>query len=155
MTAQDLLDKLKSFDIVRASRDSMEETKDAIADLNANQFKEGVLATGGPIKYVKGSHYPYSPPYERKKRKAGFPTDVVNLSFTNDDRFYKTEQIDISGEEIKFSSSIQLGEYLERMYTNQIWGPTDANKEKYIEQNYFPNLQEKITDKTGLQFKKR
>ena len=79
--------------------------------LNREQLKEGIRADGEKIQYLKGTHYPYSEGHKRYRMKLGLQVEVVDLFIRGD--YYRSEFIERRDNEIEFSSSIKLGEYLE------------------------------------------
>jgi hypothetical protein len=151
-TVAEMMRRLQSLQIKESVVDSIEETKETMLQFNAQQLEQGIRSDGETIHWLKDSHYPYTEPYARSKAKKGFQTTVVDLNATTGKTFYKTEQIKVDGDDIRYESNIKLAEYLEQNYGVKIWGLTSDNKTDYTKGVFFRALKEKIETKTGLQF---
>jgi hypothetical protein len=151
-STKEMIARLKALNVTVEAQKSFDETENTVLDLNKKQMKDGLLSNSEPITYLHGSHYPYSGGHTRTRLKLGLQVEVVDLRITG--KFYSSEFIERNGNEIEYSSSIKLGEYLEEMYGYKIFGMTQKSREKYTSKEYWQALKKNIESVIKLKFHK-
>lgn len=122
-----LLRKVEAFDPESIAIQSIEETKEAIADLNAEQLYAGKRKDGSDITPE------YSERTKEIKREKGQPTDRVTLRDTG--AFYMGLRVDVQGEDVKVYSTDEKSDDLFKKYatkTKNIFGLNPQYKGEYI-----------------------
>jgi hypothetical protein len=151
-TTKEMIARLRALKVTEQAQKSFDETEKTVLDLNKEQMKEGLLSNSEPITYLHGSHYPYSVQHTKTRLRLGLQVEVVDLFMTG--KFWSSEYIERHGNEIEYSSSIKLGEYLEEMYGFRIFGLTDKNREAYTAGEFWKALKQKIEAGLKLKFNK-
>ena len=140
-----LLKKVEAFDPAALAIESIEETKDVIADLNAEQLYTGKRSDGSDITPQ------YSPITIEIKKEKGQPTDRVTLRDTGE--FYQGLRVDVQGEEVRVYSTDEKSEDLFKRYATpkkNIFGLNSEYKAEYIKQVLRKRYMSKVRKVTGL-----
>lgn len=123
-TITELLEKIKSLSISELASDSINETSETAADLNAMQMFQGIRSDGKEI------NPQYSPFTVEQKKKKGQVTDRVTLRDTGS--FYEGLVLKANKDTISFFSTDEKSDKLEKKYGKQIFGLTNENKKEYV-----------------------
>lgn len=150
MNVVDFIESLDRIDIHQATISAVEATKEKLEELNKEQMQEGIQNDGDIIRWQKDDHYPYTKPYERKKEKAGLQVEVVDLKFSGD--FWEEIEASAGSDQIDFTSNNYKTQFLEKNYSNKIFGTTDENTEKYNQEDFGPAFREQLAQQSGLDF---
>ena len=142
MTIQRLYDRVQKLDTDQVIQDAIEETKDHIADLQAEQMHKGQESTGDMI----------NPPYRFStvaiKRKKGQPSDRVTLQDTG--AFYKGLYVNVTSDSVRIDSTDSKTTKLVEKYGPDIFGLSVIFKREYLNESLRPLLASKIRQITGL-----
>jgi|SRR5581483_11286675 len=121
---------------------SVEDTAVEFGKLNTDQMYAGQLNNGTPI----------LPPYAAStiaiKKRKGQPYDRVTLRDTG--AFHNAFRLQVIGKDLIEDSDVEYAPDLEKKYSTAIWGLNEANHEEYIDNYMAPDLQEKVSELTGL-----
>lgn len=148
MTVQKLYNNLAKLNTDQIAVDCLNETKESIADLNAEQMFTGLRADQTPI----------LPSYkditiEIKKLK-GQVTDRVTLYSTGD--FYRGLQTTITQNSVITTSTDYKTAKLEKKYATKkgpLFGIGGEFKERFISQKLRPAFNKRMQKETGLLMK--
>jgi hypothetical protein len=148
MDIVDLIESIEKIDVEKAVDQSFSETSKELADYNRQQLGQGQRSDNDKVHWLKDNHYPYVRPYARKREKMGLQTDVVDLNVSG--TFWDSIDAEKKGDEIIFDGHSDKAKYQEEHYSKKIYGITDENIEKYIEESLEPKVFEKIGEQSGL-----
>jgi hypothetical protein len=148
MDIVDYLEALEKIDIQDAAEKTILKTKKELADLNREQLGEGLLSTNDKIHWLADDHYPYVKPYARRRQNLGLQTDVVDLKVNGS--FWDSIDVVPEGDEMIFFSQNEIAQYLEGNYGKEIYGLTDAELDKYIEEDFEEPFYEELNVQSGL-----
>lgn len=161
MTLHEAQRRLKPFDIRREVAESIQATEDAYLVLNRKQLRRGRDKNDNYLS-PKYSEDPYFKSKEAALRYANWkksidvqtdkPFDVPNLYING--RFHNSLHLVANTRVIDFISASPDAKGIEQKFNqNKIYGLTDESKAKYIPENLFPELKQRITSKLGFGFK--
>ena len=125
MGITEVIERLQRLDLEEALSEAVEYTKEEYADLNREQWKEGITSMGADMMP------PYSPGYARVRRREGLQTDHIDLNRTG--ALYGGYTIDQEGSIMHLSSDVDYEKYVSGRYGDKIYGLTDESMEKYRE----------------------
>jgi hypothetical protein len=135
---------LKKFDIREEVKEAIVVTNNDVAKLNRKQLYEGQTANGTPIQ----------PAYTWRtvfyKNIKGQPSDRVTLKDKGD--FYNSIKVNVKTDTFDIIATDYKSDALHNKYGKSILGMTDVNRTQYIQQSFFPELQNRITSKLGYKF---
>src|SRR2546423_13498560 len=100
MTVAQMIANLDKVNVAQEAKESIEETKQTMLDLNASQLEQGIKADGDNIHWLRDSHYPYTLPYARRKSAEGYQTSVVDLNKSPGKDFYRSLEIKQDGDQL-------------------------------------------------------
>lgn len=143
-----VLNRVKSIDIKSIAQTSIVETKEAIADLNAEQMFVGLRSDGSEILPS------YSKLTIQIKKEKGQPTDRVTLRDTGS--FYEGIKVDVSGDRLNITSTDEKTEKLNKKYSKSkgnIFGLSDRFKREYLNNNLRKVFKNKVEKATNLKMK--
>lgn len=147
-TAKSLREKIRAFDVNKATDKVVGDTLGAYADLNAEQMSQGLRADG---KEIIPS---YKPLTIRMKQLFGVGlgrvTDRVTLFDKGD--FYKGIHTELRGQTIETTSSDEKRIGLEEKY-GDIFGLSQRYKQEYVEEYVRPYWKEVVEREVGLKLK--
>jgi hypothetical protein len=145
MTIPSLYNKVKALDTDAIIEQSIVETKETIADLNAEQLFTGKRSDGSEI----------LPSYSDRtiaiKEQKGQPTDRVTLRDTGS--FYQGIRVEVEGARIVINSTDEKNESLNKKYSTakgNIFGLSIPFKREYLNEKLRPTFKNKISQATGL-----
>jgi hypothetical protein len=148
MKLQTLYSNLLKLDVTKVAAESVDETKEVIADLNVEQMQSGKRSDGSETLPK------YTPFTIRMKQLKGQPFDRVTLYDTGD--FQNAISVQMQGLKVIIDSSDPKTQNLEDKYNSgkgEIFGLNDEFKKEYITNNLRPVFNLKIESLTGLKFK--
>lgn len=147
MTLAALRRRVESLNIEQVARESINETKEVIADLNAEQMFRGLRADGSEITPS------YSELTVQIKKMKGQVFDHVTLRDTG--AFQQAMFVRVSGLQVITGSSDLKSPKLERKYSKakgSIFGLSEKFRAEYLRESLRPTFQQRITNLTGLKF---
>lgn len=146
MTITSLYQKVQSLDTNQIITNSLEQTKEAIANLNVEQMHKGLNANGEPIGAYRNEVYA-----EIKHRLNPLPGfGVPDLKLTG--AFYQATSASISGDRIITDSGDSKSAKLQAKYGKQIFGLSGVYKREYLNESLGPTFRKSITSVIGLKF---
>jgi hypothetical protein len=137
--------KIKTLSIEDVARKSIEDTKDAIADFNAEQMFQGLRSDGAEI------NPQYSHTTIAIKKEKGQPTDRVTLKDTG--AFYAGIRVVVTGDNITIDSTDEKNDALFEKYSTQrsnIFGLSPQYKREYMNEVLAPEWKRNVHEATGL-----
>lgn len=137
--------RFESIVIKDIAIDSIDDTKTAIADFNAEQMFTGKRADGSEITPT------YSDTTIQIKQDKGQPSDRVTLRNTGS--FYAGIRVNVSNEDISIYSTDSKADKLNKKYSTSkgnIFGLNTQYKGEYTRNNLQPVWKEKIENITFL-----
>lgn len=141
-TVGNLMAKLDAFDAEKTVFDSLEETKEYIADLNAEQMHKGLKANGQEI-----TPFYHNITVEKKIAK-GQPFDRVTLFDTG--AFYRGIFAEIKKTGVYSFSTDEKAERLVKKYGKFIFGLSGPFKRVYRDEAFQPTFTKKRKEALGL-----
>jgi hypothetical protein len=147
-TLVSMINRFKQIDTSAIAITSIVETKEAIANLNAEQMFSGLRSDGSEI---LPSYTDYT--IELKKAK-GQPADRVTLRDTGS--FYENIKVEVIGDKININSTDEKAEKLNKKYSKakgKIFGLSDRYKREYLNESLRKVFKKKIENATGLKMK--
>ncbi len=143
MTTRQLLDKVNALDTDKVINDSLDETMDAVEDINRERMLDGVKADGKMM-----PHYSYI-----SRTVYGYPDEPIKLKDTG--AFQAGITAKREGENIAQDSTDSKTDMLVERYGDEILGIGKGTyKKQYQDEHLRPTLNKKITAATGLKFGK-
>jgi hypothetical protein len=137
--------RLESVNEMNIASDSVQETKEALADINVEQMMSGKRSDGSDI----------LPSYKditiELKKMRGQPTDRVTLRDTG--AFQAAIQTEVRGPEIITTSTDPKTEKLKKKYNTakgSIFGLGGKYKQRYIDEDLQPEFIKNMKKATGL-----
>lgn len=131
-TILEMIDRVQNLQPYEVAKESIAETKEAIADLNAEQMNKGLRNDGSEILPA------YNVLTLQIKKLKGQPTDRVTLKDTG--AFYAGITADVRGEVVEILSTDPKSEHLEKKYSKRagsnkgsIFGLSGPFKVEYID----------------------
>ncbi len=141
--------KVSALDTEAVIESAIVQTKEVIADLNAEQMNKGLRADGSEITPS------YSPLTIAIKEEKGQPTDRVTLKDTGD--YYKAIRVEVSsGGETKVINNDPKAEKLNKKYSKakgNILGLSDPYRREYLNDHLRPTFSKNIEEAIGLKLK--
>jgi hypothetical protein len=137
--------KIKTLNIEDVARKSIEDTKEAIADFNAEQMFQGLRSDGAEI------NPQYSETTIAIKKEKGQPTDRVTLKDTG--AFYAGIRVVVTGDNITIDSTDEKNDKLFEKYSTQrsnIFGLSPQYKREYVNEVLAPEWKRNVHEATGL-----
>jgi hypothetical protein len=137
--------RIKAVDIEDVARKSIEDTKDAMADYNAQQLYQGLRSDGDEI------NPQYSETTIAIKKEKGQVTDRVTLKDTG--AFYAGLRVVVSGNNVTIDSTDEKSEKLFDKYSTQrsnIFGLNPQFKREYLNEVLQPEWRRNVHNATGL-----
>jgi hypothetical protein len=144
VTVNDMLKRWRLVKVEKLAQESVDETSEDYAKINAEQMYAGKLKTGQDIKPT------YKPSTVAYKKRKGRPYDRVTLRDRNN--FQPAIKVKLQGGRMEIDSDVDYAKYLEKKYTKNIYGLNDEFRPDYLE-IYGGVLRSKISHITGLKFK--
>jgi hypothetical protein len=135
------------MDIEQVAVQSVNETKESIADLNVMQMNRGLRSDGSEITP------PYAPITRELKAAQGLNPDIVTLHDVGD--FNAATYTKVEGLNVITGSTDWKSAKLERKYSRpraSIFGLSEKYRQEYIGADLRPVFKRRITDLTGLRF---
>lgn len=127
VTIQDVLDRVKRFDLGFEVEESFNETAKDFTDKQREQLFAGINADGENIKPE------YAPRTVAIKNKKGQPTDRVTLRDTGE--FYAGIFLEPREDIYVIDSADEKTDALVKKYGEEIFDLATKNKDKYVEEN--------------------
>lgn len=131
-TISHLKGRFQLLDIQKISRESIEETKDVIVDLNLEQLHKGYRSDGTRLPNYKNSAYA-----EFKHQKNPLPGfGIPDLKLTG--AFYQGWKIELSGEKITITSTDEKTDKLFNRFASKqanIFGLSLPYKREYLNES--------------------
>lgn len=140
---------------------SLEQTKDALLDLNRDQLYDGKTRDGRDLSptYQEDPYFKTAEAAQRysdwkdkitpnPNRKSGVPNLFINGYLHN------SMAVKISGQNVFYSASAPFGNEVEQKFTDKIYGLGGVYKEEYLKQDLGPVFRSSITSIIGLKFNK-
>lgn len=140
---------------------SLEQTKDALLDLNRDQLYDGKTRDGKDISptYQEDPYFKtpeaaqaYSDWKDKitpnSLRKPGVPNLYIN------GYYHGSLGVKISGQNVFYNASAEFGNEIEQKYSDKIFGLGGVYKEEYLKQDLGPVFRSSITSIIGLKFNK-
>ncbi len=143
-----MYNKIKAIDTDKICVDSLRDTKETIADLNAAQLFTGLRADGSEI---LPNYTPFT--IELKKLK-GQPIDRVTLRDTG--AFYQAITTNITQDKVVTDSTDEKTAKLKKKYETskgKLFGLNHESKVEYLQQQLRPAFKKKMEAATGLKLK--
>jgi len=145
-TIVSLYQRLKNLDTDKVIQTSLEQTKDALADLNIEQMHHGLNSDGEKIGEYRSEAYA-----EEKERMNPLPGfGIPDLKLTG--AFYRATKVVIGGDNITIDSDDEKSAELQEKYGKEIFGLSGVYKREYLKENLGPVFRKSITDVIGLKF---
>ena len=144
-TILNMLRRFEALDTDKICIEALQETKETIADLNAEQMNKGQKADGKEI------NPQYSQTTVEIKRKKGQPTDRVTLKDTG--AFYQGIYVSVDSSRVVTESTDSKSTGLQKKYGENIFGLNDLFKREYLNEKLRPSFKNKIELATGLTMK--
>jgi hypothetical protein len=140
-TILSLLRKIEVIDTDKVCVDTMEESKEVLADYNAEQINTGLRSDGVEM-----------PPYSNISVDFyGKPEGPIRLRETG--AWQAGLYVKIEGSKVIFESSDEKDEMLTKRYTDKIHGLSEKYKAEAMREKVIPVFKSKIQLSTGLKFK--
>lgn len=160
MTLHEVQRRLKGFDIITEVADSVDETKEAMIELNRKQLLRG-LDNDGEYLSPKYSEDPYFKSKESAARYAAWkkriepektdrPEDVPNLYIIG--TFHSSMRISVNSTDIEFSNSASFAGGVESKFSNIYGLNAESKSETYIPDYLLPSVKNRVTKKLGFKF---
>lgn len=124
MGITEVIERLERLDLEAALSEAIAFTKEEYADMNREQWKEGITSTGADI-----MPSPYSLGYAKIRLREGLPIDVIDLRRKG--AFYGGYTIDQDGSVMHLSSDVDYEKWITHRYGEKIYGLTDESMAKY------------------------
>lgn len=141
-TTKQLLERVKALDTDKVINDALDETMDAVEDINRERMLDGVKADGKQM-----PHYSFI-----SQTVYGYPDEPIKLKATG--AFQAGITAKREGEVIHESSDDGKTDMLVERYGENIFGMGGSYKKQYQDEHLRPSLNKKITAATGLKFGK-
>lgn len=140
-----MLRKVEALDTDKVINQSIDETAEALEEINRQRMNEGVKSDGSTMpKYSFISQTVY-----------GYPDTAIKLKNTG--AFQRSITVKREGDKIVQTSTDEKTELLVDKYGEEIFGVMGAKffKDEYKDENLLPAIQRNITKETGLSFGKK
>lgn len=123
-TVRNLLNRVRSFNVIRAAGTAMKANETEILEINKEQLQEGKNSDNEPVGFYRSVGYAL---YKNKRNpKAGYGT--VDLKDTGD--FYRSFTLTINGNVYTISATDSKMPELVSKYSPKIFGFMEENKIK-------------------------
>lgn len=148
MTAQQLYDSLKTFDLNQEVRNGMQANERQIVDLNRSQLLEGKKSDGNKItpQYRRNG---YALNKNQRNSRPGFGTPDLYLRGD----FQNAMFLLVNGNIYSFDSRDSKRGKLVGKYSEAIFGLTPENQRKMWVEILTPYIRQRLSDVTGLRYK--
>lgn len=161
MTLHELQRRLKGFDLATEVAASVEETSEAMLNLNRQQLLRGLDSEGHYLspKYSEDPYFKSKESAERyakwkkaiEPEKTDRPIDVPNLFITG--VFHREIRVDVNSSEYKFSDSASFAGGVIGKFGDVIFGLTaESKRDTYIPEYLLPIVKYRIERKLGFKF---
>jgi hypothetical protein len=145
-TIKTLYQKLEALDTDQVIVNSLEQTKEEIANLNVEQMNKGFNSKGEKIGAYRNELYA-----EEKHRMNPLPGfGVPDLRLTG--AFYGGTTVKVSGQTLMIDSSDSKSIELQEKYGKEIFGLSGVYKREYLNESLGPVFRKSITSIIGLKF---
>lgn len=142
----EILEKLESLDIDQVAEEAMRKSEDDLTEANKKQLYAGFDRNGNRLQEYRSAVYA-----EVKHRMNPLPGEG-NPDLKATGSFYRGLYAKVSGNTVEMVSTDSKDEDLEQKYGEEIKGLGGIFKEQFIDDSLRPNLNETISEKTGLKF---
>jgi hypothetical protein len=151
MDAVEVLSVLEKLNVSETASETVADNTEIIADLNATQLSQGLRSDGSE---TLPSYTALTIQLKGEKTGLASVTDHVTLYDTGD--FYKELYAEVHGEDVEVGSKNWKSDKLQKKYSTakgSIFGlNVDSRDELVVIMQ--PGWQQKIEEKTGLEFEK-
>lgn len=144
-TILDVQENIKSLKVKDIAVDAIDKTLEVAVALNVEQLASGKNSDGTKIKPSYSSKK-YAQLKANKNPKPGMWTPDLILTGA----FTESFKIDISGDNLKYSSTDSKAPELSKKYGDDIFGLTENSNEYYAQSVVFPVMMDTINQMTGL-----
>lgn len=140
---------------------SLEQTKDALLDLNRDQLYDGKTREGKDLSptYLEDPYFKTREAAQRYSdwkdritpnplRKSAIPNIFIN------GKTYSAFEAGVSGQNVFFKANVPWGADVESKFSDKIFGLGGVYKEEYLNESLGPVFRQSITSITGLKFSK-
>lgn len=147
VTPGDLLENLRTINVINDAIEAAAGTKDEMARLNVEQLASGRDSEGSKLspKYRNKS-------YAAKKNRINPAPGMWNPDLILTGAFTGSLNVSVSGQNINFSSGDSKKAGLVKKYGDNIFGLNDKQQDYYNYEVFLPEFRDIITSKTGLEF---
>ncbi len=148
VTVAALYNRMKAIDVKQISIDTLKETAETAADLNAEQMFKGLRADGSEITPS------YSDPTIQIKEAKGQITDHVTLRDSGS--FHEKTRVEVDSEKMVFKSIDEKSARLEKKYSKSngsIFGLSLPYKREYMNERVRPTFKKNIQVATRLRMR--
>jgi hypothetical protein len=143
-TIKGLYNRINNLDTNKVIVDSLEATKDSIADFNAEQLHHGLRSDGEEI----GPDYASDAYAAMKNRMNPLPgAGVPDLYATGS--FVQNIKVDVGSDKITTESSDDKSPMLQKKY-KKIFGLSKPYKREYLNESLRPTFKKNMEKATGL-----
>lgn len=143
-TVYDMLQRFESINVDDLVEETFKETEQDFVQLNTEQLYSGKLNDSSDItpEYASSTK-------QRKKRK-GQPYDRVTTRDTG--AYHEGMKMKPEGDELQIGSDVEYEKYLDKKYTQKLYGLMPNNNEQYTFGPFWSVLKGKFEEKTQLSF---
>jgi hypothetical protein len=140
--------RLKAFDFHEELQTVVEENREVIADLQAEQLAKGVKSDGNEI------NPPYSPFTVEQKQKHGVGLGRItdHVTFYDTGEMYSLMRAEVSGDQYEITNSSFKFDKMKKRSGERVVGLNDSSKRTFAEEITIPNIKKVFKQKTGLNF---
>lgn len=144
---QTLITAIKTYDFGNEMEKVIVDNKDALADLQAEQWAKGQDIYGKPI---QPGYAPFT--IEKKKKNTGLAAVTDHVTHFETGELYRSLEGKVQNKEYSIESpSFKLKAVEKRSDTNVV-GLTDESKERFAEEITIPGVRKSFKAATGLSF---
>ena len=155
MTGEEMIENLRSLDLVGIASDTIEENVDLIADLNAAQLAQGIRSDGS---YITPEYKDIT--VELKMAKTGLAGVWNHVTLYDEGDHYRQLYAKVQGEDVEYGSHDEKSAKLQAKYDGDqrtrekgsIYGLTTDSKDELITSRLQTSWETKIEKATGLKF---
>ena len=150
MDALEVLENIQKLNVTEAASQTVADSVELIADLNATQLSQGRRSDGSETK----------PDYtdftiEQKSQKSGLSGVFDRVTLYDTGAFYRGLYATVQGEDVTIGSTDPKEPSLEKKYSTQkgsIFGLNEDSKEELITGHLQSKWENKVAEITGLEF---
>lgn len=140
-----MMKRVKAVDEDKIITETMQDSADTIADLNAQQMLSGIKQNGAEITPQ------YAPLTIEIKKLKGQPTDRVTLRDTG--AFYHGIHVNVNGEVLQIDSTDSKTAKIEAKYGKNVFGLSEKFHAEAMREKVRPVFKQKIEDAIKLKMK--